>query len=292
MAGLKEIRKRIQSVKNTQKITRAMKMIAATKLRKAQSTMLSTRKFSVEMRKMAHFLIHKVEKIHPLMIARAEIKNEAVIVVSGDRGLCGSFNASIVRYTKKYIADRKKEGVNSTIFFIGKKAGESLRMVDAEKNYDFINLFQDLQFNYMFDLVDLIADNYISGKFDLVTVVYNRFKSAVSQEVTKDQIFPLVEDTFAHEEEVKDKENRDLIIEPSPEELFDFIVKRFAATELYHDLMESVASEFSARMNAMDSATKNAEEMISHLVLLYNRVRQDAITKELMEIIGGAEALK
>lgn len=292
MAGLKETRKRINSVKNTQKITKAMKMVAASKLRRAQIAMMNIRKYSNEMRLMAGTLVGKVEHIHPLLIKRPQIKNEAVIVVSGDKGLCGSFNASIVRYTKKFIETRKKEGVNLTLFFVGKKASESLRSVDVEKNNNFIHTLADLQFEGMYEFVEVLLEGYVSGKYDLITVIYNRFKSAVTQEVSTEQIFPLHEDAFTEEENIKDRAGRDLVIEPTPKEVLDFIVPRYAATELYHDFMESIASELSARMNAMDSASRNATDMIYKLTLIYNKARQNAITKELMEIVGGAEALK
>ncbi len=292
MAGLKEIRKRIQSVKNTQKITRAMKMVAASKLRKAQTAMLNIRRYSDEMRHLAGVLADKVDCVHPLMAPRKNVRVEALIVVSGDRGLCGSFNANVARHARRRADALQKEGIRPVLFFIGRKGAEALRNHPAGKDTRFAGLLGDLSFDAMYDVVDFLAQGYLSGDYDRVTVVFNRFKSAVAQEVAEEQIFPLTENIFDTHELSGDQAGREIVFEPSASALADYVVPRFAATELYHDLMESAASELSARMNSMEAATKNAAEMIGRLVISYNKERQNAITTELMEIVGGAEALK
>lgn len=292
MAGLKEIRKRIQSVKNTQKITRAMKMVAASKLRKAQTAMLNIRRYSDEMRHLAGVLADKVDCTHPLMIPHKKVGTEALIVVSGDRGLCGSFNANVSRHARRKADALQKEGVRPVLFFIGRKGAETLRNHAADQDIRFVGLLGDLSFDAMYDVVDFLAQGYLSGDYDRVTVVFNRFKSAVAQEVAEEQLFPITENIFEKHEIVRDGAERDIVFEPSAAALADYVVPRFAATELYHDLMESAASELSARMNSMEAATKNAAEMIGRLVISYNKERQNAITTELMEIVGGAEALK
>ncbi|HNW83333.1 MAG TPA: ATP synthase F1 subunit gamma [bacterium] len=292
MAGLKEIRKRISSVKNTQKITRAMKMIAATKLRKAQNAMISARKFCDEMNKIIYTLLEKNERDHPLLQHHSVIKREVLIVVSGDKGLCGSFNANVSRAAKKNIIELNNHGTAVTIYFIGKKAYESLKHVDAEKILDFVDIFQRFHFYQMYDLIEMLSEKYTAGEIDLVTLIYNDFKSAVSQEVKQEVLFPITEEIFQSTKPNMDSLGRDIIAEPSPDELYGFIIKRHATTLLFTALAESAAAEFSARMNSMDSATKSAEEMVGKMVLLYNKLRQDAITKELVEIIGGSETLK
>lgn len=292
MAGLKDIRKRIYSVKNTQKITRAMKMISATKLRKAQNAMLSARLFCDEMSKIIYTLLEKNERDHPLLQHHPVIKREALIVISGDKGLCGSFNANVSRAAKRNIEEFNAHGTQVTIYFLGKKAYENLKHADAEKNLDFVNIFHRFHFYQMYDLIEMLADRYMSGEIDLVTLIYNDFKSAVSQEIKQEVLFPLTDEIFQSTKPNSDPLGRDILMEPSIDELHSFIIKRHATTLLFTALAESAAAEFSARMNSMDAATKSAEEMAGKLTVMYNKLRQDAITKELMEIIGGAESLK
>lgn len=292
MAGLKEIRKRIQSVKNTQKITRAMKMVAASKLRRTQTAMLNIRRYSDELRHLAGVMSDRVECIHPLMVPRRTVRAEAIIVVSGDRGLCGSFNANVARYARRRADALEKEGIRPLLFFVGRKGAESLRTHPAAQDRRFVGLLGELTFDAMYDVVSFLSHGFLAGNYDRVTVIFNRFKSAVAQEVAEEQIFPVTENIFEKHEIVRDRAGRDILLEPSPAALADYVVPRFAATELFHDLMESAASELSARMNSMDAATKNAAEMIGRLVISYNKARQNAITTELMEIVGGAEALK
>ncbi|MGI6395604.1 MAG: ATP synthase F1 subunit gamma [bacterium] len=292
MAGLKDIRKRIHSIRNTQKITRAMKMIAATKLRKAQNAMLSARLFCNEMNKVMFTLLEKNERSHPLLQHHPAIKREALIVISGDKGLCGSFNTNVARAAKRNIDELNVHGTDATVYFLGKKAYESLKDANVEKNLDFVDIFDRFHFYQMHDFIEMLAERYIAGEIDLVTLIYNDFRSAVSQEIKQKVLFPLTDEIFLSTRPNSDSQGRDILLEPSIDELYNFIIKRYATTLLLTVLAESAAAEFSARMNSMDAATRNADEMAGRLTVTYNRLRQDAITKELVEIIGGAESLK
>lgn len=288
--GLKTIRKRIQSVRNTQKITRAMKMVAASKLRRAQIAMLAIRRYSNELRRLAGLIADRVEGIHPLMVPRAEVRRELIVVVSGDRGLCGSFNANIARAVRRRIEGDGVRPEDVTLLFIGRKAAESLRDLPVRREMLFVDTLRKISSEAMTPIIDLLAQGYLRGDHDRVTVIFNRFRSALAQEITEEQLFPVTENIFAPQEIARDAAGRDTLFEPSPAAIADHLVPHFAATELYHDLMESVASELSARMNAMEAATKNAGEMTGRLLIAYNKARQNAITTELMEIVGGAEA--
>ncbi len=290
-AGLKAIRKRIQSVKNTQKITRAMKMVAASRLRKAQNTMLAIRRYADELRKLAALVSHRIEGIHPLMTPQTAVRAEMIVVVSGDRGLCGSFNANIVRQVKRRMERLSTEGVTPHLLFVGRKGAEAFRRLPVPQETVFTDLLHRLTSEQVTPLVEFLARGYLRGDYDRVVVVFNRFRSTMAQEIAETQVFPLTENIFAPQEVLGDEARRDLIFEPDAAAIAAYLVPHFAATELYHDLMESVASELAARMNAMEAATKNAIEMAGRLTVAYNKARQNAITAELMDIVGGAEAL-
>ncbi len=290
-AGLKVIRKRIQSIKSTQKITRAMKMVAASRLRKAQNTMLSIRRYADELRKLAAFVSHRVEGVHPLMTPRPEVRAEMIVVVSGDRGLCGSFNANIVRQVKRRMEQLSAEGITPHLLFVGRKGAEALHRLPVPQETVFTDLLHRLTSEQVTPLVEFLARGYLRGDYDRVVVVFNRFRSTMVQEIAEEQIFPVTENIFAPQEVIGDEAHRDCLFEPDVTTIAAYLVPHFAATELYHDIMESVAGELAARMNAMEAATKNAIEMTGRLTIAYNKARQNAITGELMDIVGGAEAL-
>ena len=297
--GLKTIRKRIGSVKNTQKITRAMKMVAAARLRRAQQNITELRPYAVKTLEVLSSVALRSgaatengegapedETIHPLL-ARREPKKVLLVVLTSDRGLAGAFNASINKAAFRRWKELEAEGIEVSFAVIGKKGRDFLRRRGAKIEFEFTQVFENLTVGKAGEIGRAIVGEYKHDGFDAVHLVYNEFKSAISQRVV---IEPLVPITPASVPE--DSSSVDFIYEPSKPALLDRLLPMYIEIEILRALYESVASEHGARMTAMDNATKNASEMINKLTLVYNRARQAAITKELMEIIGGAEALK
>jgi len=287
MPSQKEIRRRIASVKNTQKITRAMKMVAAAKLRRAQENITQMRPYALQTLDMLSSVASRAgdEDVHPLL-ARREQKSVLLVVITSDRGLAGAFNANINKAAHRYWAELDGKGVKVTMATVGRKGNEYFRRRKADIVQNFKEIFDKMGPESARGVGDLIIDQYIKADLDAVYLVYNEFKSAISQKVVMEQLLPIKpldmpEDVYAV----------DFIYEPDKRTLLDTLLPMYVNVELYRSLLESVASEHGARMTAMDNATTNAGEMIDRLTLQMNRARQAAITKELMEIIGGAEAL-
>jgi len=286
MANLREIRTRIASVKSTQQITKAMKMVAAAKLRKAQEKITATRPYASKLQEVVSHLLSKVENGgHPFMMDRS-VSKVLLVIVTSDRGLCGGFNANLIRETIS-ILDASKD-VDMSIFVIGKKGYEHFVRRDYNTFDHKINFFNHLNFQDATEIVTKLVSVYNEGLFDKIEILYNEFKSAVRQDITLEQILPLVKD--GEEEQLSSK--MDYLYEPGREEILNSIVPKQLNMQMWKVLLESNASEQGARMTAMESATENAEELIGTLTLYYNRARQAAITKEISEIVGGAEALK
>lgn len=286
MPSLKDIRKRIGSVKNTQQITRAMKMVAAARLRKAQEGIETLRPYSYRLRDVIAELAYRSDfSDHPLLEQR-EPKNIELLVLTSDRGLCGGFNANINRTTSRYIAENEKGHEQIVLDIVGRKGNEYFKRRETPiKNY-----FDDVVANVNLQTASTIAEkvmgDFLEGDLDAVYVVYNEFKSAITQEIVVEQLLPIVPATY------DDNANAtDFIYEPSKEAVMDAVLPRHLTVQIYRMLLESLASEMGARMSAMDSATSNAGELIDRLTLQYNRARQANITAELMEIISGAEAI-
>jgi len=289
MPSLKDLKNRISSVKSTQKITSAMKMVAAAKLRRAQDQALASRPYTSLMDKIVSKISSKATGTSiDLLTGKPENKTQLLVVFSADRGLCGGFNGSITRSVKKEINDLQKNNVNVKLLMVGKKSADSL-------NREYGNLFIDkiegksAKPNYADAevLATKIIDLFENGDFGVCRVIYNKFVSAIAQEVTFKSLIPA---------EVQiNEENKDTAsiydFEPSEEEILTDLLPRNLATQLFSSQIESTASELAARMTAMDNATRNAGEMIDKLTLQYNRTRQAVITSELIEIISGAEAL-
>jgi len=289
MANLKIIRKRIGSVKNTQKITRAMKMVAAAKLRKAQQNMLDLRPYAIKTMDVLSGVAARAgedEDIHPLL-ARRKAKHVMLVVLTSDRGLAGAFNASISKAAFKFWKELEAEGKKVTFAVIGTKGRDYLKRRDADIQKDFSGVFQDLSMDRAGEIGRFIVDAYARHDLDAVHLIYNEFKSAISQDVVIEPLLPITPMEVAEHETAVD-----YIYEPDKQRLLDTLLPMYVEVETYRALLESVASEHGARMSAMDAATTNANDMINKLTLKYNRARQAAITTELMEIIGGAEALK
>jgi F-type H+-transporting ATPase subunit gamma len=294
MANLKDLRKRISSVKSTQKITSAMKMVAAAKLRRAQEQAEASRPYAERMERMLGSLASAAAGkagAPALLTGTGSDQVHLLIVATADRGLCGGFNSSIVREARRTIAELKENGKTVKILCIGRKGRDQLR---RDYRGDIIDTVENISRPALtFDKVDGIAQRIrellAAGEFDVCTIFYARFKSAISQIVTKQQLIP-----FAVEEDDESEESGSGAIyeyEPDENEILEELLPRNLAVQIFKALLENNASEHGARMTAMDNATRNAGDMIERLTITYNRTRQAAITKELIEIISGAEAL-
>jgi len=293
MPSLKDLKNRIDSVKNTQKITKAMKMVAAAKLRRAQERAEQARPYTQGISGMLHSLLEATavtDSTSPLLTGTGADKTHLLVVATSDRGLCGGFNSSIIKAVVKRIEWLEERGKTVKLLCVGAKGGEVLKRNYNHLIIGHINGLSRKQYTYeeVSEIADKIVERFNNGEFDVCTVFYNRFKSAMTQIVTPNQIIPLDKDA---DEEYASEESTDYEYEPSKVEIIDELVSKNIAVQIYHGLLENSASEQGARMTAMDNATRNAGEMIKKLTLQYNRTRQAAITTELTEIISGAEAL-
>ena len=286
MPSLKSIRTRITSVKNTRKITRAMKLVAAARLRRAQETILASRPYAESLERVIAELAARTDReAHDLLAGRDGNKVE-LIVITSDRGLAGSFNAQITRFVENMYANELAD-CEVTLRLVGKKGNEYFKRRAVEiASYDPAPTPADA-LELSRTLAARVIDDFTERKFDRVYVVYNRFRSAIAQDVFAHQLLPVV--PAAHRGEGRPA---DFVYEPSRTAVLDHLLPLYVQIQLYRSGLESIASELGSRMSAMDGATRNAGEMIEKLSLQYNRARQAAITKELLEITSGAEALK
>lgn len=294
MADLKEIRKRIGSVQNTRQITRAMKMVAAAKLRRSQDAIVNARPYAYRIYSILISLFQKEGIQHPLLIEREE-KKIHLIVIAGDRGLCGSFNANIFKAAQNFIKKKQAAGVEVSLDVIGKKANDFFKKRHPISSYH-EGIIAKASWGKVAKIADTVLEDYQKGEFDAIYLVYNEFKSAIQQKITVERLIPVsteipqgVSALLLKQEEERFK---DYIFEPSKEVILGEIVPRHFKMQLFRAVLESIASEHGSRMSAMENATKNASEMIAGLTLDYNKARQEKITGELMEIIGGVEAMK
>jgi F-type H+-transporting ATPase subunit gamma len=277
-----DIRRRIRSVKSTQQITKAMKMVAAAKLRRAQESIVSARPYSGALQEILASVATRVDpEKHPLLREREE-KRVLILVVTGDKGLCGAFNTKIVSATLREITTRDWESVQ--LIPIGRKCNDFVKRRDIPIRYQAVNVFQALSPSTAQSIAKLVVDDYVEEKVDAVYVVYNEFKSVIQQIVRFEKLLPL---TRAE----ADEQTVDYLYEPSPDEILKTLLPKYVEFQIYRTLLDSAAAEQGARMTAMEAATRNAGEMIDSLTLTYNRVRQAAITKEIIEIVSGAAAL-
>lgn len=287
MATLQAIRKRIGSVKSTEQITRAMYMVSAAKLRRSQENAEQARPYAQALSALiADLTARQEQKDHPLLTPRDRIKNVELLIVTSDRGLCGGYNANLIRAAQAFIRENREKYERIDVSTLGKKAADFFKRRKVAVRKTTQNLLRTASFDLAHTLADELTERYVAGEVDAVFLIYATFKSALVQRPTLVQLLPF---------ELPEKEAGDMvdfIYEPSARELLDVLLPRQVRTQVYRAMLEAVASEHGARMTAMDSASSNAADMISRLTLHFNRVRQAAITKELMEIIGGAEALK
>jgi len=283
--GTRDIKRRIRSIKSTQKITKAMEMVAAAKLRRAQERVVASRPYSNKIHEVIGRLVKDVGDFdHPLLVTPGEGKI-GFVVITGDRGLAGGYNVNILRLAQRYIDAQKDEAV---IIALGKKGRDYFRYRGYHLLRDYINIGDIPTFIQARELAKELTELYKNGTLREVHLLFNEFVSPIQQKPTKVQLLPI--ETGAGKGE--GPEELEYIFEPSPGDVLGELLPRYVDIQVYHALLEAKASEHGARMTAMGNATDNAEEIIEKLTLSYNRARQAAITKEISEIVGGAEALK
>lgn len=290
MATLRDIKRRIVGVKNTQKITRAMKMISAAKLRRAQSKIINARPYANKISEMLSNLATEEDMAtNPFFIER-EAKNVAVVVVTADRGLCGAFNNNIIKEAVRYIDEElNAEGINAFVYCVGKKSADYF----SRRNYNVIEkdigLFSSLDYSSALKITDNLVSEFSNETYDKVVIIYNEFISMIRQKIQVQQFLPIPVLSSTEEKQVQQP---NYIFEPDSGSIFNFLIPKHLKAQVWRSLLESNAAELGARMTAMDNATTNAQEMIRSLNLTYNKERQAAITKEILEIVSGANALK
>lgn len=288
MATLRDIKRRIKAVQNTRQITKAMKMVAAAKFRKSQQRMFAMRPYAERMNEVLSGLAGSAEsELHPLLAVRPR-KNIEVLVITSDRGLCGAFNTNILKAASKYIAELKNEGFEVTVCSVGRKAKDYYKRRGVDLRQVWTGMSGKISFSNAQEIVGTITENYVSENVDEVILVYNEFKSVIAQKVVITRLLPLAPIEASGET----LPVYNFIYEPSKEDIFSQLVPKNVEIQIFRALLESQASEEAARMSAMENATKAANDMIESLTLQYNKARQASITKELMDIVGGVEALK
>src|SRR5438105_10152875 len=296
MASLRSIRTRIKSVRNTQKITKAMKLVDAAKLRGAQDAVLRARPYAQLMGELLASLARSRAESgmapHPLMEKR-EVKKVEVVMLTSDRGLCGGFNSNIVRRAQRFMVEEGERYEAMQFSTIGRKGRDFARKRGFTTRKDYLGFFTKLRFSQAKEVADDLIAEFVNGRIDGAFLLYNQFKSAISQQITLTQLLPIEAPPEPPPAPGKAAFIRpEHLYEPGRKELLEQLIPKQLAIQIWRALLESKASEHGARMTAMDAATKNAGEMIGRLSLEYNRARQAAITKELMEIVSGAEAMK
>lgn len=329
MATLRELKNRLRAVKNTQKITKAMKMVAASKLRRSQEAIIQARPFAIHAEKVLQHLVATTDiSAHPLMAVREPRRIELVVMTS-NRGLCGSFNSNILRASDTFLRDHRESYESVQISTIGKKAREHVERSQRQVESSWEEVWNALKYERAQEIANTLTHRFSQGKLDAIYLVYNEFKSAISQKVVLKQLLPL-QSLESWEEHAKVRvgemvgsggrhvagsaadlslqhggeaialskeldlgptEGYEHVYEPSRTQVLDLLLPQYVATQIWRALLESTAAEHGARMSAMDAASRNAKDLIGSLTLQANRVRQTAITNELMEIVSGAEAL-
>jgi F-type H+-transporting ATPase subunit gamma len=292
MATLRDIKKRIAAVENTQKITKAMKMVATAKLKRVQTRMFELRPYAEKMRSVLSSLVSGADReIHPLLSFRPR-KTVEVIVMTSDRGLCGAFNTNILKAAQAHYNNLKKEGFNISINTIGKKSRDYFKKRGIPMRNSWTNLSGKVAYTDAQKIADDIKENYINGTVDEVTIIFNEFKSMIAQNIIIVKILPVTLPETEEEGQAVESAGSDFIYEPSMKEIFDILLPKNVDIQVYRALLESSAAEEAARISAMENATSNCKEMVDKLKLQYNKARQAGITAELMDIVGGVEALK
>ena len=286
MANLKDIRNQIKSVKSIQKVTKAMKMVAAAKMRRAQENMEQARPYTSKLNNMLNSLIPEIDRsILPELESRAAIDHKLFVVITSDRGLAGAFNSNVIKIAQKAIDKFGKD--KSVLICIGKKSLSHFKIRKYNIIEDYIDFWSELGFQHAISMGEKIISHFISGEADEVQVIYNKFINVGKQEVQHEKFLPLTYDS----QDESSSMMTDRIYEPSKESVVKVMVPKYLNTQIWQYLLESFASEQAARMLAMENATTNSEDMIKDLSLKFNKARQSAITTEMLEIVSGAEAL-
>jgi len=283
MPNLLDIRRRIRSVKNTQQLTKAMKTVSAAKLRRAQERVFSARPYAQQLRNVLGDLTVRIENVaHPLLEIRPE-QRILFVIVTADRGLCGAFNSNIIRTAQSFIEEHR--GQMFSLAMVGRKGRDFFRRRGVPIRSEFVNIFSRLDYGHARDISENVVQAFSNAEVDAVYVVYNEFKSVIQQRVAVEKLLPL------SRAELRETEGQlDYIFEQPPQDIFNRLLPRYVEIQIYRALLESAASEFGARMASMDTASRNAGEMIDMLTLNMNRVRQAAITREIIEVVSGAGA--
>jgi F-type H+-transporting ATPase subunit gamma len=288
MPSLIDMRRRIRAVKSTQQITKAMKMVAASKLRRAQERVIQTRPFAREARRVLASIASRVDQTkHPLLERRpgADKGPTLLVVIAGDRGLAGSFNSNVVKATGQYLRDNP--GRKTSLVLVGRKSRDMLGRRGLPVRFDYVNLPKNIQFTDAQAISEPVMKDYLDGTVDSVTLIYNEFKSVIQQRVVIEPLLPFEPIV----EEQQTGPTTEYLYEPSPERIFDILLGRLVEIQIMRALLESNAAFYAAQMTAMDAATRNSADMIDGLTLTMNKVRQAAITREIIEVVSGAQAL-
>ncbi len=288
MATLRDIKQRIKGVKNTQQITKAMKMVAAAKLRRAQDRIINARPYANQIFKMLSHLVTEEDLANNPYLVQKDEKNIAIVVVTADRGLCGAFNANIIKEVTRYIDEELKDKASYQLYCAGKKGHDFFNKRNYEIFGKSVGIFGSLTYQEALSISNSVIDSYLKNIFDKVIIVYNEFKSIIQQKLIVEQFLPIPIVTDEKEKKIE----TNYIYEPDQNYIFNYLLPKHLKAQMWRILLESNAAEFAAQMTAMDNATTNANELIRTLNMKYNRERQSAITKELIEIVSGANALK
>ena len=298
MPSLIDLRRRVRAVKNTQQITKAMKMVAASKLRRAQERVVNARPYANQMQRVLSSLASRVDpSVHPLLQVRERRAGARalVIVVTGDKGLCGSFNTNIIKSASVFAAESSEA---CSLGLVGRKGRDHFRRRRFDVAFEQVGLFQQLGIQHAQQIAQIAVEMFTKGDADRVMLVYNEFKSVMSQHVVVDQLLPISREQVdalggggGHAPGEDPRSQVDYLYQPAPQQIFDQLLPRYVDVQVYRALLESNAAFYAAQMTAMDTATKNSAEMIAALTLYMNKVRQAAITREIIEVVSGAEAL-
>jgi len=289
LATLRDIKRRIVGVKNTQKITKAMKMVATAKLRRAQQRILNARPYAGKISEMLSHLATEEDIASNPFLKLKDVTNICVIVVTSDRGLCGAFNTNIIKEGVRYLNEEQKTGVKVKLFTVGKKATDYFSKRDYEVIAKNTGLFSSLEINSALHIYSEVLSRFEKEEFDKVVVIYNQFVSMVQQKIIVEQILPIPVKANSDDEK---SYSENFIFEPDQKSIFNYLLPKQLKAQFWKILLESNAAELGARMTAMDNATTNAQELIRTLNITYNKERQASITKEILEIVSGANALK
>lgn len=291
MASLKDIRARIDSTKNTQQITKAMKLVSAAKLRKAQNNIVNMRPYAVTLKKVITNIAATEKISHPLMNKKQQVNKVLLVVLTSDRGLCGGFNSSINKFAEKYMIEKISASTKLDFIFIGRRGLDYFGRKNIKGIQNFTKLDKDISYDMAKGIAESLIKYYLDGDYDEIRLVYNYFQSAISQSVTCETLLPIEVNTAVVDQSTTTN-SKDILFDPSAEGIIEELLKKNFNLQIYRAMSESVASEHGARMTAMENASNNAREMINKLTLIYNKARQEKITTELIEIVSGAEALK